>query len=117
MSVFYAITVKFIKKGCFASPSEILATYCDFMRFTKGTHREYVFEKDSLERYHLHGTFAARKSLMASKFKKPYWHIYVKALDTDEYYENWVHYIHKDIQTDDAAVCKQIMTTYPFNGE
>lgn len=97
MSTKYAVTIKCIKQGYKASESETLKVFTDLLRVHRATYTCYVFERDKLNRVHLHGTIQARKNLKYNLLKVPFWHIYITHLAQQCDYDNWLEYINKDV--------------------
>lgn len=86
----------------------------ELLTYHKATQIEYVFEEDRLGRLHIHGHMMARKGLLLSRFKRPYYHIHLDWLKTTSDTENWTLYIHKDIKTDSELAARQIQLEYSF---
>lgn len=114
MSTKYAVTIKCVQHGYKATESETLKVFCDLLRSHQSTYTDYVFENDSLGRVHLHSLMNARKNLLRTKFKVPYWHIHIQELETAQDISNWITYMHKDIVKEQAEIAKSIKTEYPF---
>lgn len=95
-TVSYAFTIKCIKSGISSTEGELCGTMYAMALFHKGHVSEYYFEKDSLDRLHLHGIMQARKGILLSRFKKAFWHIHLDYLKTDQDIKNWQSYIKKD---------------------
>lgn len=115
----YAFTIKYIKAEA-NRPSEPEQQYrlalvmYDMISFHKGILTEHVFELDSIGRVHIHGTMLARKGLLLSRFKRPYFHIHLDPLKTIFDQENWTKYIHKDVIFEQKDITNQIQGEYSF---
>lgn len=91
----YSLTIKCIQKGAETSRSELAQKMVDVMNAYKGQLKEYVYERDSVNRWHIHATFRARKNLYIKKLKIPFWHIHIDPLATADDLNAWTDYIRK----------------------
>jgi len=91
---YYAFTLKCLKKGTTSGP--LLGTMHKMIAKYKAIYVEHVFETDSKERLHIHGTFLARKSLYSRLFSEKFYHIHIDPLKTTEDLVRWTKYIHDD---------------------
>lgn len=120
MSVYYGFTIKNIKAGYFAPQSELLDIMYQLVHFNKGTYVDHTVETDSIGRLHIHGTMMARKGLLLSRFKRPYYHVHLDHLKTTEDVRNWELYINKEsdvfynIEKDQKEATLDIQKEYPF---
>lgn len=94
--LYYAITIKYIRKGSFLDESELLSKFAMVADRYKGKIMKYTFEKDSMGRNHLHGIFVARKGIRLNLCKTPYYHIHIDPLKTLIDVQTWMDYIDKD---------------------
>jgi len=111
----YAFTIKYIKCNAYATEENLFFTMMEMVVYHKSILSEYVFEYDSMNRLHIHGTMLARKGLFLSRFKRPYWHIHIECLKTVTDVENWTRYIHLDIGPEMKEIAKQIQSEYSFH--
>lgn len=93
---YYSVTVKNIKKGYFASQTEVLTQLIQLELKHKGKVHDFTFELDSLGRNHIHAVMEARKGIRYNLYKNHYWHFDIKRLDTYIDLVRWVSYMHKE---------------------
>lgn len=91
----YGFTMKCIKKDYVNTCSDLLFQANDMIDRFRGELCDYSFEKDSIDRYHIHGWFKARKGIKRNLYKKHYWHIHIDFLPSQADLENWISYINK----------------------
>lgn len=113
MSTTYAITIKVIKQGFYATESQLLRHYQYVVALYHGTEAPVYYEKDSLGRFHLHSQFFARKGIKYSLARIPYTHIYIVPLRTAEDQYNWVKYCQKE-EADEALKLEDFRDNYMF---
>lgn len=92
---YYGFTIKCIKAGVFDTQMNLENVMRQLLYSYKADYVEHVMETDSMGRLHIHGTFMAKKSILRSKFKKPYYHIHIDHLKCTDDVANWTAYIHK----------------------
>lgn len=120
MSVYYGFTIKNIKAGYYAKEHELLDIMYQLVHFNKATYVDHTFETDSIGRLHVHGTFMARKGLLLSRFKRPFYHIHLDHLKTTQDVRNWTLYINKEteaffnFENDQKEVTLNVQKDYPF---
>jgi len=96
MSQYYSITIKNNKKDYITSELELTKVLMHVINRHKGEFYQSVYELDSENRLHLHGSFKARKNILVHLAKVPFYHIYIKAIPSEEDLNRWIHYCLKD---------------------
>lgn len=96
----YAITIKVIKQGFYATEEQLLKHYEYVVALYHGAAAPVYYEKDSLGRSHLHSQFSARKGIKYSLARIPFTHIYIVPLRTAEDQYQWVQYCQKEEVTE-----------------
>lgn len=110
----YAVTIKCIAKGVYATPKECMKVYESLISKIHGIRCGYDYEKDSIGRWHLHAHFIAQDNLYLLKLQRSGWTIYIRKLPTVDDVWRWVSYMHKK----DNEIYQQIaLDEYPFDGE
>lgn len=107
---YYAITIKCIKQGVYASKEEIYEVFKEMVLKVNGQICAHSFELDSIDRWHLHGIFLAESNLYRRRLKKPYWHIFVEEIMTEEDLHKWHNYLTKD----EREMIRRIQSEYSF---
>jgi hypothetical protein len=116
MTSYYGFTIKCIKHGVSTESSQLEDIMRKLIARHKAIYVDHFVEYDSLQRAHIHGTFMARKGLLLSLFKVPYYHIHLDYLKTLSDVENWSQYIRSD-QGEDKGLkqfLKDIQSEYLF---
>lgn len=113
MSTTYAITIKVIKQGFYATEEQLLKHYEYVVALYHGTESVVYYEEDSLGRKHLHSQFFARKGIRYTLARIPFVHIYIVPLRTAEDQYNWIQYCQKD-DGDIAVLLEDIKDKYMF---
>lgn len=98
MKVAYGFTIKCIKKDYIVSCRETTNVMLEMIDRFKAELEYYVFETDSKNRIHMHGTFLTRKGIKRNLYYKRFWTIHIDWLRTDKDYQIWVDYIGKDVK-------------------
>lgn len=96
MTFNYGITIKCIERGRLANQAETLAVFMEVLNRYNGTYVIHTFERDSMDRIHLHGHFMARKGIRLNLYKKRFWTIHIDPLKEVQDLEAWTRYITKD---------------------
>lgn len=109
MTSYYGFTIKNIRHNAHCQVHELEDIMRRLIKSHKGIYVDHFSEEDSLGRWHIHGTFMARKGLLLSKFKEKFHTIHLDFLPTIFDVENWARYIRK-CQPD------QIQIEYPDDG-
>jgi len=109
----YSITIKNVtREGQFTTPEQLIEVYR-----TLSTKRRQVvtgpcvFELDSKNRLHLHGTLSCANFFPP---KRKGWHFHTDHLDTPYYRQNWLEYIHKDSHNHDSQM-QIVSLNYLYN--
>lgn len=95
MTTNYAVTIKCISKGVYATPKACMEVYEKLIDKIHGIRCGYDFELDSLGRNHLHAHFMAEDNLYKIRLQRPGWTIYIRKLATTDDVWRWVTYMHK----------------------
>lgn len=117
VQVNYAITIKVIEQGRYASEEELQKIYDFCLEKYKAVHFQRVFEVDNAikGRLHLHGCFSARKGLYYGLVKIPFVHIHIKVIPSLADRDRWISYCNKDIRKEQRDARKFIQKLeYPF---
>lgn len=95
-TAYYAVTIKNIKHKYFASENECIVQMKNLEKLHKAKIHDFTFELDSLGRNHIHAIMQARKGIRYNLYRKPYWHIDIKRLETPNDCYRWMAYMHKE---------------------
>lgn len=110
----FAVTIKCVKQGYFATIEDLRRTFNEMLHKYQAIENAFVIEQDSLGRNHAHCTITAKKSLRYTSFKKKYWHIFIKRLYKDSDTKRWNDYIHLDQEIQMKSFLKDIQSDYCF---
>lgn len=110
---YYGFTIKCIKANSPAGQEETRDVMKELIARHHAILVSYEYEKDSIDRCHIHGTFMARKGIRLTLYTKKLWHIHIDYLPTQDDVQNWTRYIHKQDQECEQAV----MQNYSFVSE
>lgn len=93
---YYAITIKVIKQGVFATEEQLKECYDFCLKKYRGRDFQHVYEVDSMGRLHLHGCFSARRGLYFKSAQIPFTTIYCKAIPSADDKTRWISYCNKE---------------------
>lgn len=95
MTTNYGFTIKCIEHDIYADSLDLDVTMLHMLAKHKAIYVEHFYEKDSLGRLHIHGSFLARKGIRLNLFKRPFYTIHIDHLKEVADVERWAKYIRK----------------------